>query len=333
MSSIAILGAGSWGTALALLLAEKGLRVRLWVHGKETYQSLIEHRENIYYLPGAKLSPNIFPTQSFAQALGGQQDIVMVVPSHVYRMVLKQALPYLQSDCHIISATKGIETQTLLTMSEVTKQVLKGFSYTYTVLSGPSFAKEVSQHFPTAVTVASSQQETALHTQKLFSTPYFRAYTHHDVLGVELGGALKNVMAIAAGICDGLGLGHNARAALITRGLVEMTRLGVKLGAESKTFAGLSGLGDLVLTCTSCLSRNYTVGKRLGKGEGIKEILSSMRMVAEGIKTTHSAYFLSQREKIEMPITSEVYAILYQGKSPLEGLKDLLSRTLKREFW
>ena len=333
MSSIAILGAGSWGTALALLLAEKGLKVRLWVHGRETYQSLIEHRENIYYLPGIKLSPNVFPTQSFAQALERQPDVLIVVPSHGYRMVLKQAMPYLKPNCHIISATKGIENQTLLTMSEVTKQVLRGFSYTYTVLSGPSFAKEVIQHLPTAVTIASSYQEAALHAQKLFSTPYFRTYTHHDVLGVELGGALKNVMAIAAGVCDGLRLGHNARAALITRGLMEMIRLGVSLGAESKTFAGLSGLGDLVLTCTSCLSRNYTVGKRLGKGESIREILFSMRMVAEGIKTTHSAYFLSQREKIEMPITSEVYAILYQGKSPLQGLKDLLSRTLKREFW
>jgi glycerol-3-phosphate dehydrogenase (NAD(P)+) len=333
MTSVAILGAGSWGTALALLLAEKGAKVRLWIHGKETYQALIEKKENIYYLPGIRLPENIFPTQSLVQALEGQQDVLIVVPSHVYRGILKQAIPYLNSNLHIISATKGIENETLLTMSGVTKQVLENLPYTYTALSGPSFAKEVSQHLPTAVTVASSHQETVLHTQKLFATPYFRAYTHHDVLGVELGGALKNVIAIAAGICGGLGLGHNARAALVTRGLVEITRLGTKLGAESKTFAGLSGLGDLILTCTSCLSRNYTVGKRLGKGENIKDILNSMRMIAEGVKTTQAAYLLSQKEKIEMPIAAEVYAILYQAKSPQKGLKDLLSRTLKKEFW
>jgi len=333
MGSIAVLGAGSWGTALALLLAEKGLRVNLWVHGQETYQALITQRENIYYLPGIKLPANIFPTRSLEEALTDQRDILIVVPSHVYRPVLAEAASYLKPDCCIISATKGIENDTLLTMSGVTKNLLTNLPYTYTVLSGPSFAKEVSQRLPTAITVASMNTEIAIYVQRLFATPYFRAYTHHDVLGVELGGALKNVMAIAAGICDGLGLGHNARAALITRGLAEMTRLGQKIGAEPQTFAGLSGLGDLVLTCTSSLSRNYTVGERLGRGEKITDILNSMRMVAEGVKTSRAAYTLAQKEMVDMPIVSEVYNIIYQGKSPVEGLKRLLSRTLKPEFW
>ncbi|MDL1969444.1 MAG: NAD(P)-dependent glycerol-3-phosphate dehydrogenase [Candidatus Desulfofervidaceae bacterium] len=333
MKSIAVLGAGSWGTALALLLAEKGLRVNLWVHGQETYQTLISQKENIHYLPGIKLPPNIFPTLSLDEALHGQKDILIVVPSHVYRNVLTAAIPYLSPDCRIISATKGIENDTLLTMSGVTKSLLADFSYTYTVLSGPSFAKEVSRRLPTAVTVASTNTEAAIYVQKLFATQYLRAYTHHDVLGVELGGALKNVMAIAAGICDGLGLGHNARAALITRGLVEMTRVGQKIGAEPQTFTGLSGLGDLVLTCTSTLSRNYTVGERLGKGEKIADILNSMRMIAEGVKTSRAAYMLAQRERVDTPIINEVYDILYQGKPPLDGLKQLLARTLKPEFW
>lgn len=333
MSSIAVLGAGSWGTALALLLAEKGLRVNLWVHGQETYQALITQKENIYYLPGIKLPSNIFPTLSLEEALKHQKDILIVVPSHVYRRVLSEAVPYLNSDCCIISATKGIENDTLLTMSGVTKSLLTNFSYTYTVLSGPSFAEEVSRHLPTAVTVASTNAEVAIYVQKLFATPYFRAYTHHDILGVELGGALKNVMAIAAGICDGLGLGRNARAALITRGLVEMMRVGQKMGAAPQTFTGLSGLGDLVLTCTSTLSRNYTVGERLGKGERITDILNSMRMVAEGVKTSRAAYMLAKREGVDTPIINEVYDILYQGRSPLDGLKRLLARTLKPEFW
>ncbi|MDL1957322.1 MAG: NAD(P)H-dependent glycerol-3-phosphate dehydrogenase [Candidatus Desulfofervidus auxilii] len=333
MSSLAIIGAGSWGTALALLLAKKGIKIKLWVHSKETYQVLIDKKENIFYLPGIKIPSLIFPTQSLAEAISGQKDILIAVPSHVYREILSKIRPYLISNCHIISATKGIETDSLLTMSKVTKEILSDLSYSYSVLSGPSFAKEVSQGLPTAVTVASANEEVAIYTQRLFSTNYFRVYTHHDVLGVELGGALKNIVAIAAGISEGLGLGHNARAALITRGLAEITRLGIKLGAEEKTFAGLSGMGDLVLTCTSKLSRNYNLGKRLGTGEKLTEILSSMRMVAEGVNTTKAAYILSQEIGVEMPITKEVYAILYEEKSPKEGLKELLSRRLKQEFY
>ncbi len=333
MQSIAIIGAGSWGTALALLLAEKGLEVRLWVHGKETYEKIMHYRENVFYLPGVKLPENILPTRSLSAALKGQKIILMVVPSHIFREILTQMKPYLEKDCLLISATKGIENESLLTMSGVTKDVLKEISFQYAVLSGPSFAKEVAAKLPTAVTVASADKDVAALVQRLFSTAYFRVYTHSDVLGVELGGSLKNVMAIAAGICDGLGLGANARAALITRGLVEMSRLGQRLGAHPQTFAGLSGLGDLVLTCTSTLSRNYTVGRRLGKGERITDILNSMRMVAEGVKTSKAAYRLAQREETEMPIVSKVYEILYQEKSPLDGLKELLSRTPKPEFW
>jgi glycerol-3-phosphate dehydrogenase (NAD(P)+) len=333
MASIAIIGAGSWGTAMAFLLAEKGFKVRLWVHGERTYKALIKSRENIYYLPGIKLPSTIFPTKSFGEAIKGQRDIIIALPSHVYRDVLKQAFPYLTPSCHLISTTKGIENKTLLTMSGVSKEVLGDFPYTYIALSGPSFAKEVSQHLPTAITVASKSSKKTLYAQKLFAAPYFRAYTHHDVLGTELGGALKNIIAIAAGIGDGLNLGHNARAALITRGLAEITRLGIKLGAKAETFSGLSGLGDLVLTCTSPLSRNYTVGKRLGEGESLRKIVNSMYMIAEGIKTSKAAYLLSQRERIDMPITAKVYAILYQDKLPQQGLKELLNRSLKQEFY
>ncbi len=331
-NSIAIIGAGSWGTALACILAEKGLFISLWVHGRQTYQFIKEKRENVYYLPGINIPENVFPTDSLAEALNEQDYIIVVLPSHAFREILKRARPYLKQGCLIISATKGIENETLFTMSAVVKEVLGNFSYNYAVLSGPSFAKEVIKKMPTAITVASKDLKIAKMAQKILSTPYFRIYTHHDVFGVELGGALKNVMAIAAGVSDGLDLGHNARAALITRGLAEIMRLGKAMGTDTFTFSGLSGLGDLILSCTSPLSRNYTVGYRLGKGETLEKILSSMKMVAEGVKTTKAAYKLSLRYKIEMPVTKEVYAILYKNKQPYEALDTLLSRKLRTEF-
>ncbi len=330
---IAVIGAGSWGTALSLLLAEKGIKVDLWVHGEETYKNLIKSRENTFYLPGVKLPFNVCPSLSLEKVARGKDVILMVIPSHVFRRVLVQLRPFLKKDSLIISATKGIENYSLLTMSGVVKEVLTGLSFKYAVLSGPSFAKEVAARLPTAVTIASYDEEAATLAQEIFSSPYFRVYTHADVLGVELGGALKNVIAIASGISDGLGLGCNARAALITRGLAEMARLGQKMGAQLQTFAGLSGLGDLVLTCTSTLSRNYMVGKRLGQGEGLEGILNSMKMVAEGVKTAQSAYKLATIQNVEMPIVKEVYKILYKNEPPSEGLKRLLSRTPKPEFW
>jgi len=330
--SIAVVGAGSWGTALACILAEKGFFVYLWVHGRQTYQTIKEKRENVYYLPGIRIPDNVSPTNSLKKALNDKDCIFAVLPSHVFRKVIERAKPYLKPGCLIISATKGIENKTLLTMSGIIKEVLGDFPYSYVVLSGPSFAKEVIKKLPTAITVASNNIKMAKIAQKILSTQYLRVYTHHDVLGVELGGALKNVMAIAAGVSDGLNLGHNARAALITRGLAEIMRLGKKMGADTFTFSGLSGLGDLILTCTSPLSRNYMVGYRLGKGEKLKEILSSMRMVAEGVKTTKAVYKLSLRYGVEMPVTKEVYAILYKDKQPYQALETLLSRRLKEEF-
>lgn len=331
-NSIAIIGAGSWGTALACILAEKGLFISLWVHGGQTYQFIRERRENVYYLPGIKIPENVFPTDSLEEALNGKNCIIAVLPSHAFREVLKGAKPHLKPGCLIISATKGIENETLLTMWGVVKEVLGIFPYSYAALSGPSFAKEVIKRLPTAITVASKDLKIAKMAQKILSTPYFRIYTHHDVFGVELGGALKNVMAIAAGVSDGLDLGHNARAALITRGLAEIMRLGKTMEADTFTFSGLSGLGDLILSCTSPLSRNYTVGYRLGRGETLEEILSGMRMVAEGVRTAKAAYRLSLRYKVEMPVTKEAYAILYKDKQPYKALDTLLSRKLKGEF-
>lgn len=313
-------------------MAEKGFFISLWVHGRKTYQLIKERRENVYYLPGIKIPENVFPTNSLKEALNEKDYIIAALPSHAFRKVIERAKSYLRPGCLIISATKGIENETLLTMSGVVKEVLKDFPHSYVALSGPSFAKEVIKKLPTAVTVASDDLKIAKMAQKVLSTPYLRIYTHHDVFGVELGGALKNVMAIAAGVSDGLNLGHNARAALITRGLAEIMRLGRIMGADTFTFSGLSGLGDLILTCTSPLSRNYTVGYRLGKGETLEKILSGMRMVAEGVKTAKATYRLSLKYKVEMPVTREVYAILYKNKQPYEALDTLLSRKLKGEF-
>jgi glycerol-3-phosphate dehydrogenase (NAD(P)+) len=330
-SRVAVIGAGSWGTALAHHLGCLGHDVRLWVFEPELLETFRRQRENTLFLPGLKLSPNISYWDDKNQAAAGAAVIVMAVPSHVFRPVLQSLQPRNPSDMTVVSATKGIETDTLLTMEGVVREVW-GPEHAYAVLSGPSFALEVAQAQPTAVTVASRQRHVAKTIQRLFFSPSFRVYTTYDVTGVELGGALKNVMALATGILEGLGLGANPRAALITRGLAEIIRLGTRLGANPMTLAGLAGLGDLVLTCTSPQSRNYRVGRRLGAGEKLEEILAGMQMVAEGIKTTAATHFLARKLGVEMPIVEQVYRILYEQQPPQQAVRALMTRALKDEI-
>jgi len=334
---VGVIGAGSWGTALTKPLSEQGREISLWGHSKEHLTTIIESRENKTYLPGYILKESIRPVFDLKQAVAGHGVIVMVVPSHVFRGVFEKIVPYLDDGAHIVSATKGIENETLLTMTQVMRDVLSQASpakkdIRIGVLSGPSFAKEVAGGLPAAVTVAAENIEAAQVFQQIFFTEKFRVYTSTDVIGLELGGALKNIVAIAAGICDGLNYGTNTRAALITRGLAEISRLGVKMGAEPLTFSGLGGLGDLVLTCTGDLSRNRTVGVKLGQGKTLKTILSEMNMVAEGIKTTSSAWALAKKMDVEMPILEQVYQVIYNDKPCSEAVHDLLARDQKEEL-
>ncbi|MBI5642020.1 MAG: NAD(P)H-dependent glycerol-3-phosphate dehydrogenase [Deltaproteobacteria bacterium] len=332
MERLTVLGAGSWGTTLAEILAQKGHEVTLWVRNAGLCRAISENSENEQYLPGVKLSRSLRPTASLEEALKNARFIVSVIPSHGLREVFTKAYPFISEDAVIVSATKGIEEGTLLTACGVLKEVLAGKKYKdITVLSGPSFAKEVSVKLPAAVSAASASHECANLVQNAFSTPYFRVYTNSDVIGVELGGALKNVIAIAAGISDGLSLGHNARAALITRGLAETSRLGIKMGANPLTFSGLSGLGDLILTCTAPLSRNYTVGFQIGEGRKLKDITGGMKMVAEGVKTSRAAKDLARANGVNMPITEEVCKVLYEGKDPRDAVLELMMRELKGE--
>jgi glycerol-3-phosphate dehydrogenase (NAD(P)+) len=330
---IGVIGAGSWGTTLAKLLAEKGLSTTLWVFEKELIEEIKKKRINSYYLPDVVLPENLEFTNDLETAVKDRDIIVSVTPSHVVRNVMTEAVQFIKKGAVIVTASKGIENETLLTMSQVLEEVIpEKLAVKIVALSGPSFAKDVAGCLPTAVTIASQDSDVCKFIQNIFSTSYFRTYTHSDVLGVELGGALKNVIAISAGVSDGLGLGSSTRAALITRGLAEITRLGLKLGADARTFMGLSGIGDLVLTCTGDLSRNRTVGIRLGKGEKLKDILSSMRMVAEGVKTAKSAYNLSKKLNVEMPITEETYRILYEDKDAKDAVISLMKRELKSEM-
>ena len=329
---ITIIGAGSWGTALAKLLADKGEKVSVWGHRPELIADVNRLRENSLYLPGVKLG-NIEFTADLVKAVTGSYMLVMVVPSHVFREVFQKITPLLKKGTYILSATKGIENNTLMTMTEVMKDVLPIDSGMFIgVLSGPSFAKEVAGGIPTAVTVAATDKKIAQVFQEAFFTELFRVYTSDDVVGLELGGPLKNIVAIAAGICDGLGYGTNTRAALITRGLAEITRIGVKMGANPLTFSGLAGLGDLVLTCTGDLSRNRQVGLMLGKGQRLNDILAEMKMVAEGVKTTRSAWRLAQKNGVDMPILEQIYKVLYEDKPCSEAVKSLLSRDQKEEL-
>jgi glycerol-3-phosphate dehydrogenase (NAD(P)+) len=329
---IGVIGAGSWGTTLANLLAKKGFNVTLWVYEKDLLPSIATKRENTLYLPGITLSPNIVPTTSLQEACRHKDILINATPSHVARQVMEKLCSFLSSQVIVVSATKGIENKTLLTMSGVLREALSlkdGDRLAF--LSGPSFALEVSREMPTAVTIASENRELAGQLQHIFFTPYFRTYASSDVIGVEIGGALKNVIAIATGISDGLGLGYNTRAALITRGLAEISRLALKMGATPKTLSGLTGLGDLILTCTGELSRNRAVGIKLGEGTGLAHILKDMKMVAEGIETTRSSFDLSRKMEVEMPITEQVYNILYQNKNPKDAVAELMRRDLKME--
>ena len=330
---IGVVGAGSWGTALADLLGLKGFKLDLWVFEDEVKEQIEAYRENKVFLPGFPLSANISPSNDISEVVSKKDLVLIVVPSHVMRETAQKVRGHISPGTIVVSASKGIENKTHLTMSGVLKETLPEIDEDFfAVLSGPSFAREVANKFPTVIAVASKDQKVADYIQRLFATPYFRVYTNNDMIGLELGGAVKNVIAIAAGIMDGLGLGLNTRAALITRGLTEMRRLGLKLGANPRTFAGIGGVGDLVLTCTGDISRNHTVGKKIGEGMKLKEILSEMQMVAEGVKTAMSVYNLSRKLGIEMPISHEVYHILYDDVSPKEAVHRLMTRDLKHEL-
>ncbi len=332
MMKIGVVGAGSWGTTLANVLAKKGHDVTLWVYEKDLATRLPKTRVNDLYLEGITLAPNLSYTNDLAIAVQGCQVVVLVPPSQVMRHVVKQLKPHLAEDSLLVSAAKGIENDTLLTMSEVLQEILgQDIKQRSAFLSGPSFAREVAVEQPTAVTVASENLDVAHRIQELFSTGYFRVYTNQDVVGVEIGGAIKNVIAIAAGVGDGLGFNHNARAALITRGLVEIARLGEAKGAKEATFSGLAGMGDLVLTCTGDLSRNRAVGIELGRGRKLEEILGQTHTVAEGVKTTLSAHQLATKLGVIMPITEQMYQVLYQDKNPKRAAVDLMMRALSAE--
>ena len=329
---IAIIGAGGWGTALALVAARAGHAVKLWAHSREVVEALRHQRENTIYLPGFTLPDNIEPVADISAALQHTELVVTVVPSHVCRAVYTQLAPHAQPQMIFVNATKGIEIDTQQRMEEVVSATFQArFAPRYVMLSGPSFAQEVARDEPCAIVAAAREKEAAAVVQAAFATPRFRVYTNDDVTGVEVGGALKNVMAIATGAVNGLGLGYNSAAALVTRGLAEMTRLAVALGGRAETMAGLAGLGDLVLTCFGQLSRNRRVGFELGRGRTLAEILAEMREVAEGVKTAKAAYTLAQRLNVDMPITTGVYEMLYAGKTPRELEMELMERPLKRE--
>jgi glycerol-3-phosphate dehydrogenase (NAD(P)+) len=327
----AVIGGGSWGTALAKVLCTRAHTVRQWFRTPSRAAEAAEKRENSTFLPGILLPDNLQPMTDLAAVLRDADLVVVVTPSHAVREVMEKARKLVPREAVLVTASKGIEEGTFRTMSDVLAEIFPDQRDKIAVLSGPSFAREVASEIPTAVTAASSSAPTAHMVQHAFTTPAFRVYTSGDVTGVELGGAVKNVIAVAAGVSDGLGLGHSTRAALITRGLAETGRLAASLGADPRTLAGLSGLGDLVVTCTGDLSRNRQVGLRLGKGEPLKAILDSMAMVAEGVRNTRSVRELARKLQVDMPITEEMFALLYEDKSPRQVVGDLMSRELKAE--
>jgi glycerol-3-phosphate dehydrogenase (NAD(P)+) len=336
MSEIAVIGGGAWGTGIAIVLGRKGTHsVRLWAHEADVCESITHQRVNEKFLPGRRIPDSVTASNDLATTLHGAQIVVSVMPSQNCRTLFERMRPLMQSHALIVSATKGLEEGSLLRMTEVIADVLQredGTAPTVGALSGPTFAQEVARGDPTAITIASQDSALARTVQQEFSDPSFRVYTNSDVIGVELGGALKNIIAIAAGICDGLGFGHNSVAALITRGLAEMTRLVVACGGRTETMSGLAGLGDLVLTCTGGLSRNRSVGVELGRGKKLPEIIAAMHgMVAEGVFTTSAAVGLACTRGVEMPITEQMHAILRQDKSPREAIQVLMSRTGKSE--
>lgn len=332
LERVAVIGGGSWGTALADLLAKNGHDTTLWIYEQDLACEMSATRINSVYLPGFSLHPALNCTSSLSEALLDRSMILLVTPVQVMRTVLSQATGLIGPETVLVNASKGIELDTLKTVSQICSDLLGSEALShYVALSGPTFAREVAAGLPSLIVAASRNQICAQRVQNAFSNNSFRAYTNSDVIGVELGGAIKNVIAVAAGICDGLGFGHNARAALITRGLAEMNRLGLAMGAQQATFAGLAGMGDLVLTCTGDLSRNRTVGFKLGQGERLADILAEMRMVAEGVKSAESVYLLANRLGVEMPIVEKAYQILHEDKPARLAVMELMARDLKAE--
>ena len=332
-SSIGVIGAGGWGIALTKVLADKGEQVTLWCHGLENYHELVETRESRSYLPGIVLPSTVQITRSLDDVVASKQLIICAVPSHAAHAIMSSAAPHVSPQAKILCGTKGLEEQSLKTMGEV----MAGIFGTerreqHAFLSGPTFAIEVARGLPAAVTVAAYAENVATAIQEILSTQSLRVYTSKDVVGVQMGGVIKNVIAIAAGISDGLALGYNARAALITRGLAEMTRLAVRMGADPMTLAGLPGLGDLILTCTGELSRNRKVGIQIAQGKNIQEITQGMKMIAEGVRNTRSVYLLAQRLGLEMPIVDQMHQVLYERKIPSAAVRDLMQRSLKPEM-
>src|SRR2546428_3196538 len=329
----AVMGGGSWGTALGAVLGGSGWDVMVWSHDPEVAVALSERHENHKYLPGLPLPPSLRGTANLAEALAGAELVVAASPSHVTREVMTRAAPALPRATPLVCATKGIENDSLLTMDEVLEDVLPPEVHPYLAfLSGPSFAKETVKRMPTAVVIAATWERIAKQVQRAFSNDFFRAYTSNDVAGVELGGSLKNVCAIAAGIADGMGFGHNTRAAIITRGLSELVRLAVKKGANPITLSGLAGMGDLVLTCPADLSRNRNVALRLPRGQSLQEVLAGMTQVAEGVRTAKSVHDLAAKLSTEMPLHEAVYRVLHEGLPVRQAMAQLLSRELKSEF-
>lgn len=330
--AVGVVGGGSWGTVLADLLAAKGFEVELWVYERDVVKQIVAHQENQLFLPGVRLSPNLKASNDLERAVSGKNMVVVVVPSHVIRETTEGMAHRLAAETIVVSASKGIENHTHLTMTGVLKETLQIADDRLAVLSGPSFAVEVAKKFPTVVTVASRKAAVAELAQHVFATPFFRVYTSEDTIGVEIGGSVKNVIAIAAGIIDGLGLGLNTRAALITRGMTEIRRLGKRMGANPRTFTGLAGYGDLILTCTGDLSRNHSLGKKIAEGRRLNDLLGEMRMVAEGVRTAKSVFNLSTQLGVEMPICHQTYRILYEDLPPREALYQLMTRDLKPEL-
>ena len=333
IKKIAVLGNGGWGTALAILLYKKGLDVLLWGNSKEYMEFLEEKRENVKYLPGVSLPKGLSLTSDLAVASKERELFVVAIPTPYLRSVMERFRPHYPSKAPLLSVVKGIENETLLMASQVVSDALgDSASGGLALLLGPSHAEEVARDLPTTVVASSRRQALAKEVQHIFTTERFRVYTNPDTVGVEVGAAVKNVIAIAAGICDGMGFGDNTKAALIARGLVEITRLGVKMGARRATFSGLTGLGDLITTCTSKYGRNRSVGEQLGKGRRLKNILEGMEQVAEGIYTTRSVKLLAERYKVEMPISEEIYQILYEDKDPRQAVSDLMMRSPRAEM-
>ncbi len=332
-AKIGVVGAGSWGTALAKLLADKGYGLDLWVFEPEVKADIETRRENKVFLPGFILPEGISATNDLKTAVADKDLVLVVVPSHCMRAVAGEMQSFIGKETVVVTASKGIENKTHYTMTDILSNVLSHIpKENFAVLSGPSFAKEVAAKMPTVVAVSSTDRKVSEWVQAVFSCPTFRVYVNDDPVGTQVGGAMKNVLAIAAGICDGMNMGLNSRAALITRGLTEMNRLGTKLGADPLTLSGLAGVGDLLLTCTGDLSRNYTLGKQIGQGKALDDIIRDMRMVAEGVKTTRSVYNLSRKLGVDLPICNEVYSVLFEGRPVDQTVARLMNRSLKHEL-